>query len=181
MNKKKSLVWIDLEMTGLDATHDVILEIATIITDDNLNVIHEAPAMIIHQPESVLNGMNEWCREQHCKSGLTEKVCASTLTLKDAEDATLAILQQYCEKDVSPLCGNSIWQDRTFLKAYMPRILDFLHYRMIDVSTIKELIRRWYPENVHAEYVKKDAHRALDDIHESIAELAHYRKYFFIP
>lgn len=173
------LVWIDLEMSGLDPKTCQILEIATLVTDADLNIIATGPELIVHQPDSVLAAMDTWCTEHHGASGLTAAVKASTVSLADAEAQTLAFLQAHTTRGASPLCGNSIWQDRRFLIAGMPAIDSFLHYRLIDVSTIKELARRWYPD-VRAP-AKQESHRALDDIRESVAELRFYRERLFIP
>ncbi len=180
MKEAPNLVWIDLEMTGLNPDNDVILEIATIVTDSALNILQEGPYLIIHQSDKMLDKMDEWVRTQHTKTGLVEKVRSSTLSLEQAEEKTLNFIREYCKQGMSPLCGNSVWQDRAFMRKYMPRIIDFLHYRIIDVSSIKELVLRWYADNPKSEFEKKDAHRALEDIRESIAELEHYRKHFFV-
>jgi len=177
MNKEQNLVWIDLEMTGLDPARDVILEIATIITDSQLKIVAEGPSLVVHQPEDALSGMNKEVKEMHTKNGLIEKVRASKISAQEAEQQTLDFIKQYCKKNTSPLCGNSVWADKGFLKQYMPTINDYLHYRIIDVSTVKELVLRWYPE--HPEYEKGETHRALDDIRESIEELKQYRSTFF--
>jgi len=171
------LVWMDLEMTGLDPEVDTILEIATLITDGDLNIVAEGPSLAIHQPDSVLEAMNDWCKEHHGGSGLTARVRASTINMSEAEDQTLAFIQKFVPEKTSPLCGNSIHQDRRFLVPYMPKLEAWMHYRNIDVSTIKELGSRWYP-SIRAPR-KKAEHLALTDIRESIAELAFYRKYFF--
>ncbi|MDX8407176.1 MAG: oligoribonuclease [Mariprofundaceae bacterium] len=171
------LVWMDLEMTGLDPEVDVILEIATIITDGDLNIVAEGPNIAIHHPDAILDNMNEWCKEHHGDSGLTQRVKASTISTAEAEAQTLAFIQRFVPENTSPLCGNSIHQDRRFLVPYMPELEAWMHYRNIDVSTIKELGSRWYPKirapRKHAE------HLALADIRESIAELAFYRSSFF--
>lgn len=180
MDKEKNLVWIDLEMTGLNANRDVILEIASIITDSELNTVAEGPSIIIHQPDEALSGMDEWVSDQHGKTGLIDAVRSSTVSLEQAEQQTLDFIRTYCETGTSPLCGNSVGQDRLFMQNYMPRIFDFLHYRIIDVSTVKELVQRWYPESSYNEYKKKDTHRALADIRESVEELKHFRKHFFV-
>ena len=180
MEKETNLVWIDLEMTGLNPDEDVILEIASIVTDSNLNVIEEGPALIMHQPEGKLAAMNDWVQDAHTQSGLINAVRASSITVEQAEEQTLTFLRRHCQPEQALLCGNSIWQDRAFLRRYMPRIIDFLYYRMIDVTSVKEIVSRWYPDDPQAEFEKKDTHRALDDIRESIAELRHYRKYFFV-
>lgn len=168
------LIWMDLEMSGLDPERCQILEIASIVTDGDLNVIAQGPDLVVHQPDSVLEAMDAWCTEHHGKSGLTAAVRASTLSLEEAENETLAFLQRYCPAGKCPLAGNSVWQDRRFIDAYLPRLGSFLHYRTVDVSTLKELVRRWYPE-VSAPK-KTETHRALDDIRESIEELLFYRK-----
>ena len=175
-----NLVWIDLEMTGLEPSTDVILEIASVITDGNLAVLKEGPHHIIYQPEERLASMNEWSKEQHTKTGLVEEVRRSDVSLKQAEEQMLAFIKSHCKPETGLLAGNSVWQDRNFMVRYMPSIPAYLHYRLIDVTTIKELVARWYPENEHAEYVKKDVHRAREDVYESIAELKHYKKYFFV-
>lgn len=177
MVNKDNLIWIDLEMTGLEPETDVIIEIATIVTDSNLNILAEGPTLAIHQSDTTLNGMDEWCTNQHGKSGLTERVKQSQITEADAEQQTIAFLQQYVEAGVSPMCGNSIGQDRRFLNKYMPELEAFFHYRNLDVSSLKELAKRWNPE-VAAGVVKKGSHLALDDIKDSIAELSHYREHF---
>jgi oligoribonuclease len=168
---------MDLEMSGLDPDHCTILEIATIITDAELRIIAEGPDLVIHHDDAVLDAMDEWCTKHHGASGLTAAVKASTLSLADAEAQTLAFVAEHCAPRSSPLCGNTIWQDRRFLVRYMPSLDAHLHYRLVDVSTIKELSRRWYPD-VKAP-PKSESHRALDDIRESIAELAFYRASVF--
>lgn len=174
---KDNLVWMDLEMTGLDPKIDTILEIATIITDGNLNIIAEGPNIVIHQPDVVLDGMDEWNTTHHGASGLTAKVRASEITMAEAEQQTLDFIRLYVPERSSPLCGNSIHQDRRFLVPYMPELEAYVHYRNIDVSTIKELGRRWYP-GIRAP-LKEAEHLALADIRESIKELAFYRKNYF--
>jgi oligoribonuclease len=172
----ESLIWIDLEMTGLNPDSDAILEIATVVTDSQLNVIQEGPNLAIHQPDSVLAAMDEWNTTQHGQSGLIERVRQSRLSLADAERITLNWLQRYVPPCASPMCGNSICQDRRFLWRYMPNLEKYFYYRNLDVSTLKELVRRWAPQAV--EKFKKDSrHRALDDIYESIAELRYYRNF----
>ncbi|MFA5998486.1 MAG: oligoribonuclease [Candidatus Babeliales bacterium] len=170
------LVWIDLEMTGLDYNNDVILEIATIITDNDLNVIATGPDLVIKQSNEVLERMNAWCVEQHGKTGLTQKVKDSTITLEQAEEETLNFLEMYCEKGSSPLCGNTVWFDKIFLKKEMPLLVDFLHYRVVDVTAFKIMLSRWAGKKI--EYKKVNSHRALDDIKESIEELKFYRANF---
>lgn len=172
-----NLVWIDLEMTGLDPERMVIIEIASIVTDDNLNVMAEGPNIAINYPEEVLKGMDEWSMTHHRASGLLERVRASRHNCLQAEKETLEFLQSHCKKEESPLCGNSIWQDRRFLARHMPELDCFFHYRIIDVSSIKELVRRWYPSL--PPYEKKKSHMALDDIRESIDELRYYRRHVF--
>lgn len=169
---------MDLEMTGLDPERDTILEIATVITNDNLEVVKEGPCMAIHQPDAVLAAMDPWCVEHHGSSGLTKRVRESTVSMQDAEAKTLAFIQEYCPEKVSPLCGSSIHQDRRFLVRYMPKIHHYLHYRMIDVSTVKELVQRWYPFDVKPSPKTKN-HLAMDDVRESISELIFYRQNFF--
>lgn len=175
----KNLVWIDLEMTGLNCAKDVILEIATIVTDSNLSPLHEGLSIVIHQPDDILAGMDAWCQVQHKKSGLVDEVRSSSMLLAEAEEQTREYISRWCVPQTAPLCGNTIFQDRSFLKRYMPVIDALLHYRMIDVSSVKEIVRRWYPQNPAAVFNKQDQHRALIDIQESIAELQHYRTYFF--
>lgn len=174
------LVWLDCEMTGLDPTHDVILEIATIVTDNDLNVVAEGPVLAIHQTEKALSVMDNWCRRQHGKSGLLDRVRASTVSTAEAERATLRFARKYCYVRSSPLCGNSIGQDRRFLFKYMPRLSEFLHYQSIDVSTVKQLVKRWYGKKLIAPE-KNETHLALDDIRESIEELRFYREHAFTP
>ena len=174
------LAWMDLEMTGLDATKNVIVEIATLITDDELNIIAEGPDLVIHATEEELALMDEVVVEMHARSGLTNEIRASVITLEEAGAATLAFIQTHIpEPRTVPLCGNSIGMDRRFLTAYLPEIEEYLHYRSIDVSTIKELARRWYPEDLK-EYTKSaSAHRAMDDIKESLEEMRYWRKRVF--
>jgi len=174
---KLDLIWIDLEMTGLDPERDLIIEIATVVTDAQLNILAEGPVMAIHQPDSVLAGMDEWNTRQHGQSGLTDRVRASTISAAEAEQRTLAFLRDWVAPGVSPMCGNSICQDRRFLARYMPELERHFHYRNLDVSTLKELARRWKPSALHG-FSKKGSHLALDDIRDSIIELAHYRSQF---
>ncbi|MGA0034570.1 MAG: oligoribonuclease [Ilumatobacteraceae bacterium] len=174
------LVWMDLEMTGLDHMSDVIVEIATIITDDDLNIVAEGPDLVIHQPDEVLSRMNEVVTKMHTESGLLEQISASTLTLEEAGQQTLDFIKEHCpEAGTVPLCGNSIGTDRRFLARYLPEIENYLHYRSVDVSSIKELVRRWYPEANARRPWKPNSHRALDDIKESVAELQHYQQVVF--
>jgi oligoribonuclease len=174
----KNLVWLDLEMTGLEPAKDLILEIATVITDSQLNILAEGPCVAIHQADEVLDGMDPWCVEQHGKSGLTQRCRESKITEADAQFRTLAFLGQWCAPGKSPLCGNTIGQDRRFLVKYMPRLNDFFHYRSVDVSSIKELVSRWYPDAKYV-YSKNKQHLSLEDVKESIAEMVHYRKTVF--
>lgn len=173
-----ALVWIDLEMTGLSPDKDRIIEIATIITDSNLEIIAEGPVLAVHQSDELLQGMDEWNTRTHNETGLVERVKTSAHTEEDAEKETLDFIQQYIPKKKSPLCGNSICQDRRFLYRCMPKLEAWLHYRNLDVSSIKELASRWRPE-VRDAFNKRNTHRALDDIRESIQELRHYRDCFF--
>jgi oligoribonuclease len=175
------LVWMDLEMTGLDHTSDVIVEIATIVTDDDLNIIAEGPDLVVHQPDDVLARMDPFVVDMHTRSGLLESIKSSTISLEDAGAETLAFIKQHVPEPVTvPLCGNSIGTDRRFLAAYLPDIENYLHYRSIDVSSVKELVKRWYP-NVDAQRPHgHGSHRALDDIRESIREMAYYREHVFV-
>ena len=172
------LVWMDLEMTGLDPDEHVIIEIATLLTTADLEIIAEGPVLAIRQPESELAKMDAWNVEHHGASGLVERVRSSSVEIADAERLTLEFLQAHVPAGASPLCGNSVHQDRRFLVRQMPAIDAFLHYRIIDVSTVKELARRWAPAVLDG-FVKQGAHLALDDIRESVAELRHYRDSFF--
>ncbi len=172
-----ALIWIDLEMTGLSPDTDRIIEIATIVTDNHLTVLAEGPVLAVHQADAVLNGMDEWNTRTHGASGLTQRVRESTLTEAEVERLTLEFIQQYVPKNKSPLCGNSICQDRRFLARYMPALEGYVHYRNLDVSSIKELVRRWRPALADG-FDKKNTHRALDDIRESIEELRYYREHF---
>ncbi len=172
-----NLVWIDLEMTGLDTMNDWIIEIATIVTDAKLNILAEGPMLAIHQPDAVLNAMDEWNTNQHSQSGLIERVKQSSYDTARAERETVEFLQQYVPQGASPMCGNSICQDRRFMARLMPELEQFFHYRNLDVSSIKELAIRWAPDVVKG-VVKQGRHLALDDIRDSINELAHYRDNF---
>ena len=174
-----NLIWIDLEMTGLDTETEAIIEIATLVTDKDLNVLAEGPVMAIHQPEAMLAGMDEWNTRQHGQSGLVERVRNSTTTLAEAEQATIAFLKQFVDERQSPMCGNSICQDRRFLARQMPSLEAFFHYRNLDVSSVKEIIRRWRPELMKG-FNKQSSHLAMADIKDSIAELTYYRDVFFI-
>jgi oligoribonuclease len=174
---ENNLIWIDLEMTGLDPERDRIIEIASLVTDANLVILAEGPVLAIHQSQAQLDLMDDWNVRTHTGSGLVERVKASTLTEDDAVDQTLAFLQQWVPAGKSPICGNSIGQDRRFLFRYMPRLEAYFHYRYLDVSTLKELARRWKPE-ILVGLTKQGSHQALDDIRESVAELAYYREHF---
>ena len=178
MNKKTNLIWIDLEMTGLSPENDVIIEIATVVTDADLNVIDEGPSLAIHQDNNYLDGMDEWNTSHHTASGLVERVRTASVSCQQAETETLDFLKEWVPHGSAPLCGNSVWNDKKFMEKEMPLLVDFLHYRMIDVSTVKELSRRWYPEA--GRYEKKGAHLALDDILESIEELRYFRERIFL-
>ena len=173
-----NLIWIDLEMTGLDTTSDFIIEIATIVTDGQLNILAEGPVLAIHQSDEVMNGMDEWNTRQHGQSGLTERVRKSTLSEQDAERETIGFLEQYLPANASPMCGNSICQDRRYLARCMPELERYFHYRNLDVSSIKELVKRWSP-NIASGFKKSSTHLALDDTRDSIRELVYYREYFF--
>ncbi|HED12585.1 MAG TPA: oligoribonuclease [Gammaproteobacteria bacterium] len=175
---RHALVWMDLEMTGLDPDKDQIIEMATIITDADLNIVSEGPVLAVYQEESVLDAMDEWNTRTHTTSGLVERVRTSGYTETDAEELTLEFIRQYIPKNRSPLCGNSICQDRRFLHRNMPRLESYLHYRNLDVSSIKELVVRWRP-SLSDGFHKKNTHQALDDIRESIDELRYYREHFF--
>jgi oligoribonuclease len=172
------LIWLDLEMTGLDPERHVILEIGSAVTDSQLNLIAEGPALVIHQSDKILDEMDPWCVKQHGESGLTRRARESRVSQAEAEAQTLNFLKQYCQPKSSPLCGNSIGQDRRFLYRFMPTLNDFFHYRNVDVSSIKELVYRWYPAEMRAP-VKASAHSVREDIRESIAELKHYRQTVF--
>ena len=176
------LAWMDLEMTGLEPRRHVIVEIATIITDDDLNVIAEGPDLVIHATPAQLAEMGDFVTEMHTKSGLLPAIAASSVTVREAELATLTFMKSHIREARSvPLCGNSIGTDRRFMEEYMPELENFFHYRNVDVSTIKELARRWHPDVLDATPEKATTHRALDDIRESISELVHYRATLFPP
>ncbi|MCB9833912.1 MAG: oligoribonuclease [Planctomycetes bacterium] len=172
-----NLVWIDLEMTGLEIETRTIIEIASIVTDGQLQVLAEGPDLVIHQPDEYLDAMDDWNQRHHGGSGLTQAVRESTVTMAEAEEATLEFLRAWVPERISPLCGNSVHNDRLFLAKFMPRLHDYMHYRNIDVSTVKELGRRWYGDDVVPP--KSGGHRALADIRESIDELRHYRRLLF--
>ncbi|SMY37838.1 Oligoribonuclease [Photobacterium malacitanum] len=174
----QNLIWIDLEMTGLDPETHKIIEIATVVTDPQLNVLAEGPVLAIYQPEAELAKMDDWCTTTHTNSGLVERIRQSTITEAQAVAQTVAFLEQWVPKGVSPICGNSIGQDRRFLYKHMPVLEQYFHYRYLDVSTLKELTRRWKPELLNG-FSKQGSHLALDDIHDSIAELRYYREHIF--
>ncbi|SOC54121.1 oligoribonuclease [Chromohalobacter canadensis] len=171
------LIWIDLEMTGLDPARERIIEVATLITDGDLNLIAEGPVLAVHQPDALLEAMDEWNTRTHGASGLTQRVRESRIDTAEAERQTLAFLKTYVTPNSSPMCGNSVHQDRRFMVREMPELAEFFHYRNLDVSTLKELAKRWNPQAL-AGFEKRNTHQALDDIRESLAELAHYRKTF---
>jgi oligoribonuclease len=171
------LVWVDMEMSGLDPDNDKILEIALIVTDKDLNVVEEGPVLVVHQPDAVLDAMDSWNKGTHGKSGLIDKVKASSLAEAQAEDQVLAFMERHVPKRTSPMCGNSICQDRRFLARHMPRLEAYFHYRNLDVSTLKELAARWRPE-LKEGFKKANSHTALADIMESIEELKYYREHF---
>jgi oligoribonuclease len=174
---KKNLIWIDLEMTGLDTAHDHIIEIATIVTDGDLNILAEGPIIAIHQADSTLEAMDEWNTRQHGKSGLVERIRNSTTNAAEAEQKTIEFLKDYVPAGVSPMCGNSICQDRRFMARIMPELEAYFHYRNLDVSSLKELARRWAPK-VEKSFKKNSSHLAMDDVKDSIRELQHYREHF---
>ncbi|OGG97710.1 MAG: oligoribonuclease [Candidatus Lambdaproteobacteria bacterium RIFOXYD12_FULL_49_8] len=182
-NQKKTnqaiLIWMDLEMTGLDPEQDQIIEIASLATDEGLNIISNGPALVIHCPKTRLDQMDQWCIKHHGASGLTDRCINSKISMKEAEQLTLEWAKSLAPTGVTPLCGNSIHQDRRFLAKLMPDLEAFFHYRNIDVTTLKELVRRWYPGL--PKYKKQEAHLALDDIIESIGELRYYKQHVFIP
>lgn len=177
MQNPQNLIWIDLEMTGLDPDNDVIIEMATIVTDSQLNVLAEGPVIAVHQSDEVLVRMDEWNTRQHGGSGLTQRVRESRISTAEAERLTLEFLEQWVPKGKSPICGNSICQDRRFLYRQMPTLEAYFHYRNLDVSTLKELAARWAPQIMEG-FKKGGTHLALDDIRDSIAELRHYREHF---
>jgi oligoribonuclease len=173
-----NLVWMDMEMSGLDPKTCGILEIATLVTDKDLNLIAPGPVLIVHQPDSLLDAMDDWNKDHHSKSGLLDAVKKSKLTLAGAEQLTLDFVSSHCASKTSPLCGNTIYQDRRFLIEYMPKLEGFFHYRLIDVSTVKELVKRWFGPEFQAPQ-KKQSHKAMEDIMETVEELKFYRRMVF--
>lgn len=178
MSRSDNLVWLDMEMTGLDPEVDGVLEIAIIVTGPDLDIVAKGPVIVVFQEESVLDTMDEWNVSHHTKSGLLARVKSEGVSIQEGEERLLEFLRLHVDDKASPLCGNSIGQDRRFIVRYLPKLDDFLHYRSIDVSTIKELARRWRPE-IYAGFEKSDQHQALEDVRESIEELKYYRKLFF--
>ncbi|MBT3827554.1 oligoribonuclease [bacterium] len=179
MDSENKLIWIDCEMSGLDPKNDVLLEISAIVTDADLQVVATGPNIVIHQPDTVLQGMNEWCKTAHARSGLVELVKESTTSVQDAQQQILNFVREHAVQGKALLCGNSVHTDRAFMKVHMPELEKFFHYRIVDVSTIKELVNRWYSGDPKLPYKKAEAHRAHEDIVESISELRFYRKNFF--
>ena len=177
MDKKLNLIWIDLEMTGLIPNEDRIIEVATLVTDPELNIIAEGPSIAVKQSDELMDGMDDWNQKHHSTSGLIDRVKNSSFDEQTAEQQTIEFLQKYSEKNASPMCGNSICQDRRFLANYMPALEDFFHYRNLDVSSVKELVHRWKPD-ILGGFVKKGTHEAMDDIKDSVAELIYYREHF---
>jgi len=174
---ENNLIWIDLEMTGLDPDKERIIEIATIVTDPQLNILEEGPSLVVKQSDELLDGMDEWNTRQHGGTGLTDRVRKSKISTREAEERTLVFLEKWVPRGKSPMGGNSIHQDRRFLVRYMPRLEEFFHYRNVDVSTVKELAKRWQPEVLHG-FEKSGTHLAMDDVRDSIAELKFYRDVF---
>lgn len=172
-----NLIWIDLEMTGLDTDNDLIIEIATIITDEQLNILAEGPIIAIHQSDEVLAAMDEWNTKQHTQSGLVARIKDSEFTVEDAESKTLEFIEKFVPERASPMCGNSICQDRRFLHRLMPKLEQYFHYRNFDVSTVKEAVKRWYPNG--PVFSKESSHLAMDDIRDSINEMRFYREHYF--
>tara|TARA_Y100000588_G_C14189412_1_gene897308 strand:- start:306 stop:920 length:615 start_codon:yes stop_codon:yes gene_type:complete len=177
MDKKLNLIWIDLEMTGLIPNEDRIIEVATLVTDPELNIIAEGPSIAVKQSDELMDGMDDWNQKHHSTTGLIDRVKNSSFDEQTAEQQTIEFLQKYSEKNASPMCGNSICQDRRFLANYMPALEDFFHYRNLDVSSVKELVHRWKPD-ILGGFVKKGTHEAMDDIKDSVAELIYYREHF---
>jgi oligoribonuclease len=179
--KSNYLVWVDLEMTGLDPKTCTVLEIGALITDNQLNLVAEGPCIAIHHTPRILESMEAWSKTHHKKSGLTDACCHSSISMKEAQAQVLDFVKTYCKPRTAPLCGNTIWQDRRFLIRYMPDLEAYLHYRVIDVSSVKELVKRWYPKEYKMPRAKRQKHRVLEDIRESIEELKYYRSKVFIP
>ena len=177
-SSQNNLIWIDLEMTGLDTDNDYIIEVATIVTDSELNILAEGPVIAVHQAEETLGAMDEWNTHQHNKSGLVKRVLESPYSATDAESTTLEFLKKFVAAGVSPMCGNSICQDRRFLHRLMPQLEQYFHYRNLDVSSVKEMVTRWYPDKL--KFDKRSEHLAMQDIRDSIDELKFYREHFFI-
>ncbi|WP_432719891.1 oligoribonuclease [Jeongeupia wiesaeckerbachi] len=177
MVDQNNLIWLDMEMTGLDPQNDKIIELAIVITDSQLNTVAESPAWAVHQPDAVLDAMDDWNKSTHGRSGLIDRIKASTLSVEAVEAEALAFIQQYVPQRTSPMCGNSICQDRRFMARWMPKLEVWFHYRNLDVSTLKELCKRWQPD-VHRQFKKKARHEALADIYESIDEMKFYREHF---
>lgn len=175
------LIWLDLEMTGLEVAQDRILEAAAVVTDAQLNIIAQTESLVIHQEQHILDTMNDWCKRQHGLSGLTAAVQQSPYSHEQVEEMLVTFLKPYIIPGKGILCGNSVWQDKFFLQVHMPRVHQLFHYRIVDVTSIKELLFRWYPQSPHKEFKKSDTHRALSDTLEAIQELRHYRTYFFMP
>lgn len=181
MRDKNNLIWVDLEMTGLEVSRDRILEIAVVVTNKDLNVIAEGPSFVLHESDEMLESMNEWCKKHHAASGLVQEVRDSVVTVNEAQQAIYDFLNIYCIAGQGIMCGNSVWQDKAFIRAYMPKLDSFFHYKIVDVSSLKELVIRWYPKSTYSDVKKMDKHRALPDIYESIDILRMYRNHFFIP